>query len=95
LERSRRDAFDAAELAAAVSAFAQEMMMHQLTDPSRHARGAPELLARNDRMRIEGTRNLLTAASTARASRFLAQIIAWRRPGRGHVVDQHERLVLK
>jgi hypothetical protein len=88
------DVFDADELAAAVSAFAPEMVMHQLTDLPDTIEQLQSYSARNDRMRIEGTRHLLAAAATAHASRFLAQSIAWRPPGRGDIVDEHERLVL-
>jgi hypothetical protein len=88
------DVFDADELTSAVAAFAPEMLMHQLTDlPDRLERlGAYAL--RNDRMRTEGTRNLLAAAAAASVERFLAQSIAWRPPGRGGAVDEHERQVV-
>jgi NAD dependent epimerase/dehydratase family len=94
-EPSVCDVFDAAELTAAVSAFGPEMVMHQLTDLPDTLEQLQSYAARNDRMRIEGTRNLLAAAATARASRFLAQSIAWRPRGRGQVVDEHERSVLE
>jgi hypothetical protein len=45
-------------------------------------------------MRTEGTRNLISAARAAIAHHFLVQSIAWRPPGRGEVVDAHERQVL-
>jgi hypothetical protein len=45
---------------------------------------------RNDRIRTEGTRNLLAAAKAAGARHFLAQSIAWRPSGRGEIVDRHE-----
>jgi hypothetical protein len=52
--------------------------------------------AANDRMRREGTRNLLDAAAAAKAPRFLAQSIAWQLPGeRGAAVDELERTVLE
>jgi hypothetical protein len=49
-------------------------------------------VSRNDRIRTEGTRNLIAAAKAAGADRFVAQSIAWepRRPS----VDDHERQVL-
>jgi hypothetical protein len=50
---------------------------------------------RNDRIRTEGTRNLIAAAQkAATGERFIAQSIAWRPPGRGAGVDEHERLGL-
>src|SRR5205823_4702381 len=79
---------------AAVVEFGPEMVMHQLTDLPDDVEQLGEFSARNDRMRTEGTRNLLAAARAAGAPRFLAQSIAWRPPGRGEIVDEHERLVL-
>jgi uncharacterized protein YbjT (DUF2867 family) len=88
------DVFDADALTAAVSCFAPEAVMHQLTDlPDR-----PDQLAdfgpRNDRMRTEGTRNLLAAARAAGAAHVMAQSIGWRPMGRGGAVDELERQVL-
>lgn len=88
------DVFDAAELARAVRAFEPEMVMHQLTDLPDNVDEIASYSARNDRIRTEGTRNLLEAASAAGAHRFLAQSIGWRPPGRGEIIDQHERMVL-
>lgn len=88
------DVFDAAKLAAELEAFAPSLVMHQLTDLPDHAEQLGEYAARNDRMRTVGTRNLIAAARAAAAERFLAQSIAWRPPGRGQVVDEHERQVL-
>lgn len=88
------DVYDAGGLRAAVTAFAPDLVMHQLTDLPDSASQVAELSDRNDRMRTEGTRNLLAAAQAARAVRFLAQSIAWEPPGRGDVVRQHERMVL-
>src|SRR5437867_10283901 len=46
-------------------------------------------------MRREGTRNLLAAAEAARASRFVAQSIAWQLAGNaGAAVAELERRVL-
>lgn len=88
------DVFDAAALTAAVNAFAPEMVMHQLTDLPDHVDQLADHAERNDRMRTEGTRNLIAAAQAAGARRLLAQSIAWRPPGRSEVVDQAERHVL-
>jgi hypothetical protein len=68
--------------------------MHQLTDLPDRLEQLGEYGPRNDRMRTEGTRNLLAAAAAASVERFLAQSIAWRPPGRGAAVDEHERQVL-
>jgi hypothetical protein len=54
-----------------------------------------EFLPGNDRVRSEGTRNLLAAASAVNAPGFLAQSIAWRSgPGTGPVLDAHENGVI-
>jgi UDP-glucose 4-epimerase len=88
------DVYDAAALTDAVGAFRPEMVMHQLTDLPDSAEQLGVFSARNDRIRTEGTSNLLAAGKAAGATRFLAQSIAWRPPGRGEVVDSHEEQVL-
>ena len=88
------DVFDAGALAQAVVAFGPELVMHQLTDLPDQAGQIPEFAARNNRIRTEGTRNLLAAAAQAGATRFLAQSIAWTPPAGGEAVAEHERLVL-
>lgn len=88
------DVFDAAALTDAVSASAPEAVMHQLTDLPDRRDQVPGFAARNDRIRTEGTSNLLAAARAAGARRFLAQSIAWRPPGGGTAVGEHEGMVL-
>lgn len=88
------DVFDAAALTEAVASFRPDAVMHQLTDLPDHASQLAGFAARNDRIRTEGTRNLIAAAQVAGARHFLAQSIAWRPPGRGRVVDEHEHQVL-
>ena len=88
------DVFDAAALTKAVTTFQPDAVIHQLTDLPDHIDQLSEFAPRNDRMRTEGTRNLVAAAKAAAARHFLAQSIAWRPPGRGEIVDQHERQVL-
>ena len=88
------DVFDAGALARAVAAFGPELVMHQLTDLPDQAEQISEFAARNNRIRTEGTRNLLAAAAQAGATRFLAQSIAWTPPAGGEAVAEHERLVL-
>ncbi|HZE06607.1 MAG TPA: NAD-dependent epimerase/dehydratase family protein [Solirubrobacteraceae bacterium] len=89
------DAFDAPALADVVVAAAPDLVMHQLTDLPDTADRIPEFAARNNRIRTEGTRNLLAAARAAGAERFLAQSIAWTPPAGGEAVAEHERLVLE
>ena len=88
------DVFDAPALAGVVAAFQPDLVIHQLTDLPDTADRIPEYAGRNNRIRTEGTRNLIAAAQAAGASRFLAQSIAWRPPGSGEAVGEHERLVL-
>jgi nucleoside-diphosphate-sugar epimerase len=73
------DVFDAGSLARAVAAAAPQAIIHQLTDLA-FAPGTPqyqEALARNARLRIEGTRNLVAAAQAAKVERMIAQSIAF------------------
>jgi uncharacterized protein YbjT (DUF2867 family) len=90
------DVFDADRLAETVVRFRPDAVMHQLTDLPDRLDELDALAARNDRIRSEGTRNLVAAARAAGVERFVAQSIAWRPAGaRGEVVDRHERLVLE
>jgi nucleoside-diphosphate-sugar epimerase len=73
------DVFDAAALERAVQAARPQVIIHQLTDLA-FAPGTPryeEGLARNARLRIEGTRNLVAAAKAAGVRRMIAQSIAF------------------
>ncbi len=89
------DVYDADAVRAAVVEFGPDAVMHQLTDLPDDAAKIAELAARNDRMRREGTRNLLAAALAARAERILAQSIAWEPPrDRGVTIREHEHAVL-
>ena len=89
------DVFDADALRAAVARFRPDVVMHQLTDLPDTAAKIPEFGARNDRIRREGTRNLLAAAASARCERVLAQSIAWEQPGnRGLTTREFENSVL-
>lgn len=89
------DVYDAEALEQAVLAFRPDLVMHQLTDlPDDPARLA-DFAARNNRVRTEGTRNLLSAAQRAGARQVIAQSIAWTPPTGGEAVAEHERLVLE
>src|SRR6476660_6477091 len=73
------DVFDAQALARAVQAAAPDVVLHQLTDLA-FAPGTPQYeegLARNARLRIEGTRNLADAAKAAGVRRMITQSIAF------------------
>jgi uncharacterized protein YbjT (DUF2867 family) len=88
------DVFDAGALEAAVIGASVEMVMHQLTDLPDGVDELPTYRERNNRMRTEGTRNLIEAARAAGARRFIAQSIAWEPPGGAVAVRDHERMVL-
>jgi nucleoside-diphosphate-sugar epimerase len=89
------DVFDLAALTHAVAAFGPEVVMHQLTDLPDDAADMASFGDRNDRMRSEGTRNLLAAAAAAGAERVIAQSISWELPAnRRAVTAEHERAVL-
>jgi nucleoside-diphosphate-sugar epimerase len=88
------DVFDADALTTAVTAFEPDALIHQLTDLPDDVDELGAYAARNDRIRTEGTRNLVAAARAPGAQRFLAQSIACRPPGRGESIDEHEGQVL-
>jgi nucleoside-diphosphate-sugar epimerase len=73
------DVFDPEALAKSVLAAKPDIVIHQLTDLAeiRDPAKAQAALARNARIREEGTRNLVAAAREARARRLIAQSIAW------------------
>jgi nucleoside-diphosphate-sugar epimerase len=75
------DVYDAAGLTAAMTGFRPDVVLHQLTDLPDDASDIPRLAGRNQRMRDEGTVNLLAAAHAAGAARVIAQSISWELPG--------------
>lgn len=86
------DVYDADALRKAVVTFRPDAVVNELTDLPDQAAATNEA---NARIRREGMRNLLTAAEAARASRFLAQSVAWRPEGDGGAaVAELERLTL-
>jgi nucleoside-diphosphate-sugar epimerase len=73
------DVYDADALKRAIVAARPDVVIHQLTDLPR-VFDEKELVAaypRNARIRIEGTRNLIAAARTAGARRFIVQSVAF------------------
>jgi uncharacterized protein YbjT (DUF2867 family) len=88
------DVYDLGALTEAVGSFAPDAVMHQLTDLPDELDELTQRAAANDRMRSEGTANLVAAARTAGAERFVAQSIAWLPAGRAEAVEQHEAAVL-
>ena len=73
------DVYDAAALRAVMAAVRPEIVVHQLTDlpQSRADRADPAVLARNARVRVEGTQHLVDAALACGAKRLVAQSIAF------------------
>ena len=89
------DVFDQRSLTAAIKDFQPDLIVHQVTDLPDQIEKLADFLPGNDRVRSEGTRNLLAAAQAANASAFLAQSIAWRSgPGTGPVLEAHENRVI-
>jgi nucleoside-diphosphate-sugar epimerase len=91
------EVFDRDGVREAVSAFGPEIILDELTDLPDDQSQIAELVARNARIRREGTPNLLAAARAANVHRFLAQSVAWELPpGVGaDAVRELERLVLE
>jgi len=85
------DLFDVGALTAAVGEFRPDVVLHQVTDLPDQAARIPDFRPANDRVRSEGTRNLLAAARAADAAHFIAQSIAW---GSGPVIQAHEHGVI-
>ncbi|WP_348787613.1 NAD-dependent epimerase/dehydratase family protein [Leifsonia sp. NPDC080035] len=90
------DVYDADGLVSAVTAFRPDIVLHELTDLPDSAAQLGDFRPANARIRIEGTRNLLRAASAAGTDRVIAQSIAWTLPpGEGaDAVAELERTVL-
>jgi nucleoside-diphosphate-sugar epimerase len=76
------DVYDAGDLQAQMAAAEPQIVVHELTDlpPAFNPRRLGEQLAGNNRVREEGTRNLVAAALAAGARRMVAQSIAFAYP---------------
>jgi nucleoside-diphosphate-sugar epimerase len=80
------DAFDAAAVERAITEARPDVVVNQLTDIPKalNPRKVDEQFATNDRLRDEGTRNLVRAAEAAGVRRLVAQSIAFAyAPGEG------------
>ncbi len=89
------DVFDAAALSEAVTSFGPDAVIHELTDLPDDPAKIPDASAANNRIRREGTRNLIAAAGAASAERFLAESVAFELSGdSGAAVEEHEQAVL-
>jgi nucleoside-diphosphate-sugar epimerase len=85
------DVFDADAVRRAVAAAAPDVVLHELTDLPANLgpRNMKAAYARNDRVRTEGTRNLVDAAAAAGVGRMIAQSIAFAyRPEGGMVKSE-------
>jgi nucleoside-diphosphate-sugar epimerase len=73
------DAFDAAAVERAVAAARPDVVVNELTDIPKaiDPRKMAEQFETNDRLRLEGTRNLVRAAEAAGARRLVSQSIAF------------------
>jgi uncharacterized protein YbjT (DUF2867 family) len=85
------DLFDPKSLNEAVKDFRPDVIAHQVTDLPDEIGKLTKFLAATDRVRSEGTRNLLAAAQAVNASGFIAQSIAW---DGGPVIEAHENAVI-
>jgi hypothetical protein len=83
--------FDRNRLIAEAMNFRPDLIVHQVTDLPDEIERIMEFYVEQNRVRSEGTQNLLAAAQKSGASGFIAQSIAW--PG-GPVVEAHEEAVL-
>jgi nucleoside-diphosphate-sugar epimerase len=89
------DVFDRDALIEAVRRFEPDAVIHELTalpdDPDK----IPESAAANNRIRRDGTHNLIAAADGAGARHLLAQSVAFELEGdSGRAVAEHEAAVL-
>ena len=88
------DVFDLEALSQAVATAAPEIVIHQLTDlPDENDPEQMKLArGRNNRIRDEGTRNLISAAVSAGATRVIAQSIAFAYAPGPKPYDEQSRL---
>ncbi len=75
--------FDIERLITVVSSFKPDVVWHQLTDLPDDPALIPEFAAANNRIRREGTANLLEASRVGGSSQFIAESVAWQLPGDG------------
>ena len=73
------DVFDARAIERAIAHAQPALVLHELTDlpPGLDPARMADAIARNARIRSEGTANLVAAALAARVPRMVAQSIAW------------------
>jgi nucleoside-diphosphate-sugar epimerase len=84
------DVFDAGVLRDAVVAAAPEAVIHALTALPSHYDPKSDYLAPTNRIRVEGTRNLVAATRAAGARRLIAESIAFAYRPQGDWVKDEE-----
>lgn len=84
------DAFDAEALRVAVAAAAPEAVVHALTAIPERIDWKADPLAATNRVRTEGTRNLIDAAAAAGARRIVAESVAFLYAPRGEWVKDED-----
>ncbi len=75
--------FDAENLFSSISNFKPDVVWNQLTDLPDDQSLIAEFGPANNRIRREGTANLLSAANAVGARQFISQSVAWQLPGDG------------
>jgi len=89
------DVFDAGALNEAVAAAAPEVVVHALTALPARFKPKADYLAATNRVRTEGTRNLVAAARAAGARRLIAESVAFfYEPEGDWVKDEEARLMV-
>jgi nucleoside-diphosphate-sugar epimerase len=91
------DVLDRAKIVDTVAKAKPEAIIHQLTDLPHDfdLKQLKEAYHKNNRIRSEGTKNLLDAARLAGVRRFLVQSMAsWYRPNKGALCTEHDQLYL-
>jgi uncharacterized protein YbjT (DUF2867 family) len=89
------DVYDRDLLTEVVAGARPELVIHQLTDLPDDLKRIPLFIRRNNRIRTEGTENLIAAGRAAGATRLVAQSIAFKAPGAGRAVARHEQMVVE
>ncbi len=90
------DVYDRKLLLKSVLDFAPDIVMHQLTDLPDESDLTPSFVQANNRIRTEGTFNLVESVRQLPKARIIAQSVAWKLPDSGEdVVKEHEKMVLE
>ena len=90
------DVYDRKLLLKSVLDFAPDIVMHQLTDLPDKSDLISSFVQANNRIRTEGTFNLVESVRQLPKARIIAQSVAWKLPDRGEdVVKDHEKMVLE